>query len=107
MSLLLTKNNKLRLQFTRAYENWTIKDVCLGKRCECVWLSLLLFLGSISNKVFHEVLLDTCLDLTRHCWPQDSEKKRKKDLKSSQTEGKRSRPQRKDSPEVLPRIIVM
>lgn len=64
------------------------------------WLSLLLFPGSISNKVFHEVLLDTCLDLTRHCWPQDSEKKRKKDLKSSQTEGKRSRPQRKDGPEV-------
>uniref|UniRef100_A0A3Q4HSH9 Non-SMC condensin II complex, subunit D3 n=1 Tax=Neolamprologus brichardi TaxID=32507 RepID=A0A3Q4HSH9_NEOBR len=82
------------------HTSWTIKDVCLGKRCECVWLSLLLFPGSISNKVFHEVLLDTCLDLTRHCWPQDSEKKRKKDLKSSQTEGKRSRPQRKDGPEV-------
>ncbi|XP_035770877.1 condensin-2 complex subunit D3 [Neolamprologus brichardi] len=82
------------------HTSWTIKDVCLGKRCECVWLSLLLFPGSISNKVFHEVLLDTCLDLTRHCWPQDSEKKRKKDLKSSQTEGKRSRPQRKDGPEM-------
>uniref|UniRef100_A0AAX7VLI2 Condensin complex subunit 1 C-terminal domain-containing protein n=1 Tax=Astatotilapia calliptera TaxID=8154 RepID=A0AAX7VLI2_ASTCA len=65
-----------------------------------VYLLLLRTPGSISNKVFHEVLLDTCLDLTRHCWPQDSEKKRKKDLKSSQTEGKRSRPQRKDSPEV-------
>uniref|UniRef100_A0A3B4F3T7 Non-SMC condensin II complex subunit D3 n=1 Tax=Pundamilia nyererei TaxID=303518 RepID=A0A3B4F3T7_9CICH len=65
-----------------------------------VYLLLLRTPGSISNKVFHEVLLDTCLDLTRHCWPQDSEKKRKKDLKSSQTEGKRSRPQRKDSPEM-------
>uniref|UniRef100_A0A669DRB9 Non-SMC condensin II complex, subunit D3 n=1 Tax=Oreochromis niloticus TaxID=8128 RepID=A0A669DRB9_ORENI len=65
-----------------------------------VYLLLLRIPGSIGNKVFHEVLLDTCLDLTRHCWPQDSEKKRKKDLKSSQTEGKRSKPQRKDSPQM-------
>lgn len=58
-------------------------------------------LGSIANKVLHEVLLDTCLDMTSHCWPQDSGKKRKKDnLKSSQAEGKRSRPHRKDNPEV-------
>lgn len=57
--------------------------------------------GSIANKVFHEVLMDTCTDLTSHCWPQDSGKKRKKDgLKSSQTEGKRSKPQRKETPEV-------
>lgn len=57
--------------------------------------------GSIANKVFHEVLLDTCADLTSHCWPQDTGKKRKKDgLKSSQAEGKRSKPQRKDPPEV-------
>lgn len=57
--------------------------------------------GSIANRVFHEVLLDSCSDLTSHCWPQDSGKKRKKDvLKSSQTDGKRSKPQRKDTAEV-------
>lgn len=61
----------------------------------------LLLPGSIAAKVFHEVLLDTCSDLTSHCWPQDSRKKRKKDgPKSSQADGKRSRPQWKDTPEV-------
>lgn len=60
----------------------------------------LLLSGSIANKVFHEVLLDTCLDLTCDCWPQDSGKKRKKEgLKSSQAEGKRSKPQQ-DTPQV-------
>nr|XP_046258478.1 condensin-2 complex subunit D3 isoform X2 [Scatophagus argus] len=66
-----------------------------------IYLLLLGIPGSIANKVFHEVLLDTCADLTSHCWPQDSGKKRKKDgLKSSQAEGKRSKPQRKDTPEM-------
>uniref|UniRef100_A0A3Q3WCI5 Condensin-2 complex subunit D3 n=1 Tax=Mola mola TaxID=94237 RepID=A0A3Q3WCI5_MOLML len=63
-----------------------------------VYLLLLGIPGSIANKVFHEVLLDTCAELTSHCWPQDFGKKRKKDgLKSSQAEGKRSKPQRRDS----------
>ncbi|XP_029031397.1 condensin-2 complex subunit D3 isoform X2 [Betta splendens] len=40
-------------------------------------------------------------DMTSRCWPQDTGKKRKKDaLKSSQTEGKRSKPQRKDPAEM-------
>ncbi|XP_041803855.1 condensin-2 complex subunit D3 [Chelmon rostratus] len=66
-----------------------------------VYLLLLGIPGSIANKVFHEVLLDTCADLTSHCWPQDSGKKRKKDgPKSSQAEGKRSKPQRKDPHEM-------
>lgn len=58
-------------------------------------------LGSIASKIFHEVLLDTCIDLPLCCWPQDSGKKRKKDgQKNFQTEGKRSKPQRKDAAEV-------
>ncbi|KAK5908137.1 hypothetical protein CgunFtcFv8_016218 [Champsocephalus gunnari] len=66
-----------------------------------IYLLLLGIPGSIANKVFHEVLLDMCSDLTSHCWPQDSGKKRKKDgLKSSQAEGKRSKPQRKDNAEM-------
>uniref|UniRef100_A0A4W6DQ61 Non-SMC condensin II complex, subunit D3 n=1 Tax=Lates calcarifer TaxID=8187 RepID=A0A4W6DQ61_LATCA len=66
-----------------------------------LYMLLLGIPGSIANKVFHEVLLDTCSDLTSHCWPHDSGKKRKKDsLKSSQAEGKRSKPHRKDTPEV-------
>ncbi|XP_073337425.1 condensin-2 complex subunit D3 [Pagrus major] len=69
-----------------------------GLHAASIYLLLLGIPGSIANKVFHEVLLDTCADLTSHCWPQDSGKKRKKDgLKSSQTEGKRSKPQRKDT----------
>lgn len=61
----------------------------------------LLLLGSIANKVFHEVLFETCSNMTSNCWPPDSGKKRKKDgLKSSQAEGKRSKPQRKDPAEV-------
>uniref|UniRef100_A0A3P9Q8W3 Non-SMC condensin II complex, subunit D3 n=1 Tax=Poecilia reticulata TaxID=8081 RepID=A0A3P9Q8W3_POERE len=74
--------------------------VC-GLHAASVYLLLLGIPGSIANKVFHEVLLDTCLDLTFHCWPQDSGRKRKKDgLKSSQADSKRSKPQRRDSPEM-------
>ncbi|KAJ4948743.1 hypothetical protein JOQ06_020266 [Pogonophryne albipinna] len=70
-----------------------------------IYLLLLGIPGSIANKVFHEVLLDMCSDLTSHCWPQDSGKKRKKDgLKSSQAEGKRSKPLRKDNAEDLMKI---
>ncbi|KAM8860215.1 condensin-2 complex subunit D3 isoform 1-T3 [Spinachia spinachia] len=66
-----------------------------------LYLLLLGVQGSIAAKVFHEVLLDTCSDLTSHCWPEDSRKKRKKDgPKSSQADGKRSKPQWKDTPEV-------
>ncbi|CAN9500131.1 unnamed protein product [Ophioblennius macclurei] len=66
-----------------------------------IYLLLLGMPGSIANKVFHEVLLDTCSDLSSHCWPLDCGKKRKKDVpKSSQTEGKRSKPPRKDSQEM-------
>ncbi|KAM3606346.1 uncharacterized protein V6R79_014771 [Siganus canaliculatus] len=66
-----------------------------------VYLLLLGIPGHIANKVFHEVLLDTCADLTSHCWPQDSGKKRKKDgLKSSQADVKRPKPQRKDPQEM-------
>ncbi|XP_072247708.1 condensin-2 complex subunit D3 isoform X2 [Leuresthes tenuis] len=72
-----------------------------GLYAASLYLLLLRVPGSIANKVFHEVLLDTCSDMTSHCWPQDSGKKRKKDgLKSSQTEGKRSKPQRKDTAEM-------
>uniref|UniRef100_A0A3P8WQ73 Non-SMC condensin II complex, subunit D3 n=1 Tax=Cynoglossus semilaevis TaxID=244447 RepID=A0A3P8WQ73_CYNSE len=62
-----------------------------------LYLLLLGMPGSIANKVFHEILFDTCLDLSSHCWPENSGKKRKKDgSKSSKADGKRSRPQRKD-----------
>uniref|UniRef100_A0A8D0AD60 Condensin-2 complex subunit D3 n=1 Tax=Sander lucioperca TaxID=283035 RepID=A0A8D0AD60_SANLU len=72
-----------------------------GLHAASLYLLLLGIPGSIANKVFHEVFLDTCSDLTSHCWPQDCGKKRKKDgLKSSQAEGKRSKPQRPDTPEV-------
>ncbi|XP_056250604.1 condensin-2 complex subunit D3 [Seriola aureovittata] len=72
-----------------------------GLHAASLYLLLLGIPGSIASKVFHEVLLDTCSDLTSHCWPQDSGKKRKKDsLKSSQAEGKRSKPQRKDTAEM-------
>ncbi|KAM9344578.1 condensin-2 complex subunit D3 [Symphorus nematophorus] len=72
-----------------------------GLHAASLYLLLMGIPGSIANKVFHEVLLDTCADLTSHCWPQDSGKKRKKDgLKSSQADGKRSKPQRKDPAEM-------
>ncbi|XP_049457118.1 condensin-2 complex subunit D3 [Epinephelus fuscoguttatus] len=72
-----------------------------GLHAASLYLLLLGIPGSIANKVFHEVLMDICSDLTSQCWPQDSGKKRKKDgLKSSQAEGKRSKPQRKDTAEM-------
>ncbi|KAM4730294.1 condensin-2 complex subunit D3 [Anableps anableps] len=74
--------------------------VC-GLYAASVYLLLLGIPGSIANKVFHEVLLDTCSDLTSHCWPQESGRKRKKDgLKSSQADSKRSKPQWRDAPEM-------
>lgn len=46
--------------------------------------------------------MDTCSDMTTHCWPQDMGKKRKKEPpKFSQIEGKRSKPHRKDAQEDL------
>ncbi|KAF6727077.1 Condensin-2 complex subunit D3 [Oryzias melastigma] len=72
-----------------------------GLYAASLYLLLLKIPGSIANQVFHEVLLDTCSDLTPHCWPQDSAKKRKKDrMKSSQAEGKRAKPQRKKPPQM-------
>ncbi|XP_077437958.1 condensin-2 complex subunit D3 [Vanacampus margaritifer] len=66
-----------------------------------LYLLLLGIPGSIANKVFHEVLLDTCLSAITHCWPEDLGKKRKKvTLKSSQAEGKRSKPPRKETQEM-------
>ncbi|XP_068597136.1 condensin-2 complex subunit D3 [Brachionichthys hirsutus] len=77
-----------------------VRQRIAGLNAASVYLLLLAVPGSIANRVFHEVLLDTCADLTSHCWPQESGKKRKKDgLKSSQADGKRSK-QRKDSPEM-------
>ncbi|KAM7408019.1 hypothetical protein PAMA_001936 [Pampus argenteus] len=78
-----------------------IRQRVSGLHAASLYLLLLGLPGSIANKVLHEVLLETCLDMTSHCWPQDSGKKRKKDnLKSSQAEGKRSKPHRKDNPEM-------
>ncbi|XP_051936974.1 condensin-2 complex subunit D3 [Hippocampus zosterae] len=66
-----------------------------------LYLLLLGVPGSIANKVFHEVLLNTCMSASTHCWPQDLGKKRKKGiLKSSQAEGKRSKPHRKEIQEM-------
>ncbi|XP_010892297.2 condensin-2 complex subunit D3 isoform X3 [Esox lucius] len=63
-----------------------------------LYLLLLGIPGSVVNKVFHQILFDTCLNTVSHCWPQSSVKKRKKDpLKSSQGDGKRSKPHRKDN----------
>ncbi|XP_075902222.1 condensin-2 complex subunit D3 isoform X3 [Nelusetta ayraudi] len=63
-----------------------------------IYVLLLGIPGSIANKVFHEVLLDTCANLASHCWPQDSGRKRKKDgLKSSQADSKRAKPKRKEA----------
>ncbi|XP_059215745.1 condensin-2 complex subunit D3 [Centropristis striata] len=79
----------------------TVQQRVLGLNAASVYLLLLGIPGSIAHKVFHEVLLDTCLDLTCHCWPQDSGKKRKKGgLKASQAGGKRAKPKRKDAPEM-------
>uniref|UniRef100_A0A3P9HQG6 Non-SMC condensin II complex subunit D3 n=1 Tax=Oryzias latipes TaxID=8090 RepID=A0A3P9HQG6_ORYLA len=72
-----------------------------GLYAASLYLLLLKIPGSIANQVFHEVLLDTCSDLTSHCWPQDSGKKRKKDgMKNSQGEGKRAKAQKKKPPQM-------
>ncbi|KAJ7996928.1 hypothetical protein DPEC_G00223600 [Dallia pectoralis] len=61
-----------------------------------IYLLLLGIPGSVVNKVFHQILFDTCLNTVSHCWPQSSFKKRKKDpVKSAQADGKRSKPHRK------------
>uniref|UniRef100_A0A4W5NL74 Condensin-2 complex subunit D3 n=1 Tax=Hucho hucho TaxID=62062 RepID=A0A4W5NL74_9TELE len=63
-----------------------------------LYLLLLGIPGSVVNKVFHQILFDTCLNTVSNCWPQSLVKKRKKDtLKSSQADGKRSKPHRKDN----------
>ncbi|XP_068184281.1 condensin-2 complex subunit D3 isoform X2 [Antennarius striatus] len=71
----------------------------MGLNAAAVYLLLLAIPGSIASRAFHQVLLDTCADLTSHCWPQEPGKKRKKDVLKSSA-GKRSKPQQKDSPEV-------
>ncbi|XP_061914930.1 condensin-2 complex subunit D3 isoform X2 [Entelurus aequoreus] len=82
------------------------KSATVRQRVGCLhaaslYLLLLGIPGSISNQVFHEILLDTCLNTSSQCWPQDYGKKRKKDtLKCSQAEGKRSKPQRKETLEL-------
>ncbi|KAM9449550.1 condensin-2 complex subunit D3 [Clarias gariepinus] len=69
-----------------------------------LYLLLLRIPGSVANRVFHQILFDTCLDLVLRCWPQNSGKKRKKDtLKSSQGDGKtgkRPKPPKKVSDEM-------
>ncbi|KAF4071642.1 hypothetical protein AMELA_G00275640 [Ameiurus melas] len=69
-----------------------------------LYLLLLAVPGSVANKVFHQILFDTCLDVVLRCWPQSSGKKRKKGtLKSSQGEaksGKRPKPPKKVSQEM-------
>ncbi|XP_076874231.1 condensin-2 complex subunit D3-L-like isoform X1 [Brachyhypopomus gauderio] len=69
-----------------------------------LYLLLLKIPGSVANKVFHQILFDTCLEIVLKCWPQSSGKKRKKDsLKSSQGDpksGKRSKPPKKASEEM-------
>uniref|UniRef100_A0A673XHS1 Non-SMC condensin II complex, subunit D3 n=1 Tax=Salmo trutta TaxID=8032 RepID=A0A673XHS1_SALTR len=65
-----------------------------------LYLLLLGIPGSVVNKMFHQILFDTCLNTVSNCWPQSLVKKRKKDtLKSSQADGKRSKPHRKDNDE--------
>uniref|UniRef100_A0A8C2WX32 Non-SMC condensin II complex, subunit D3 n=1 Tax=Cyclopterus lumpus TaxID=8103 RepID=A0A8C2WX32_CYCLU len=72
-----------------------------GLHAASLYLLLLGIPGSIATKVFHEVLLDTCSDLTSHCWPEDAGKKRKKDImKSCQADVKRSKPQRREPSEM-------
>uniref|UniRef100_A0A673XRD7 Condensin-2 complex subunit D3 n=1 Tax=Salmo trutta TaxID=8032 RepID=A0A673XRD7_SALTR len=66
-----------------------------------LYLLLLGIPGSVVNKMFHQILFDTCLNTVSNCWPQSLVKKRKKDtLKSSQADGKRSKPHRKDNDEM-------
>ncbi|MCJ8749257.1 hypothetical protein PDJAM_G00174220 [Pangasius djambal] len=69
-----------------------------------LYLLLLRIPGHVANKVFHQILFDTCLDAVLKCWPQSSGKKRKKDtLKCSQGDaksGKRAKPPKKVSEEM-------
>ncbi|KAG7313918.1 hypothetical protein KOW79_022414 [Hemibagrus wyckioides] len=69
-----------------------------------LYLLLLRIPGSVANKVFHQILFDTCLDVVLKCWPKSSGKKRKKDtLKSLQGDsksGKRAKPPKKVSEEM-------
>ncbi|XP_067297852.1 condensin-2 complex subunit D3 isoform X2 [Pseudorasbora parva] len=70
-----------------------------GLQAASLYLLLLKIPGSVANKVYHQILFDTCLSMPLKCWPQDSGKKRKKDsVKSSQGDpkpGKRSKPPKK------------
>ncbi|KAI2668597.1 Condensin-2 complex subunit D3 [Labeo rohita] len=76
-----------------------------GLQAASLYLLLLKIPGSVANKVYHQILFDTCLNMPLKCWPQESGKKRKKDsLKSSQGDpktGKRSRPPKKVSEEQM------
>uniref|UniRef100_A0A8C1JSN2 Condensin-2 complex subunit D3 n=1 Tax=Cyprinus carpio TaxID=7962 RepID=A0A8C1JSN2_CYPCA len=76
-----------------------------GLQAASLYLLLLKIPGSVANKVYHQILFDTCLNMPLKCWPQDSGKKRKKDcLKSSQGDpktGKRSKPPKKVSEEQM------
>ncbi|XP_065110750.1 condensin-2 complex subunit D3 isoform X2 [Paramisgurnus dabryanus] len=75
-----------------------------GLQAASLYLLLLKIPGSVANKVYHQILFDTCLNMPLKCWPQDSGKKRKKDsVKSSQGDpksGKRSKPPKKVSEEM-------
>ncbi|XP_051558295.1 condensin-2 complex subunit D3 isoform X1 [Myxocyprinus asiaticus] len=75
-----------------------------GLQAASLYLLLLKIPGSVANKVYHQILFDTCLNMPLKCWPQDTGKKRKKDsLKSSQGDtksGKRSKPPKKVSDEM-------
>ncbi|XP_073698531.1 condensin-2 complex subunit D3 [Garra rufa] len=75
-----------------------------GLQAASLYLLLLKIPGSVANKVYHQILFDTCLNMPLKCWPQESGKKRKKDsLKSSQGDsktGKRSKPPKKVSEEM-------
>ncbi|KAI7810837.1 condensin-2 complex subunit D3 isoform X1 [Triplophysa rosa] len=75
-----------------------------GLEAASLYLLLLKIPGSVANKVYHQILFDTCLNMPLKCWPQDSGRKRKKDsVKSSQGDpktGKRSKPPKKVSEEM-------
>ncbi|XP_017580409.1 condensin-2 complex subunit D3 [Pygocentrus nattereri] len=82
----------------------SVEQRCHSLQAASLYLLLLKIPGSVANKVFHQILFDTCLDIILKCWPQSSGKKRKKDsLKSSQGDpksGKRSKSQKKASEEM-------
>ncbi|XP_053731109.1 condensin-2 complex subunit D3 [Synchiropus splendidus] len=83
--------------------NGKTKGATVERRLSClhaasIYMLILGIPGSIANKAFHEILLDTCVDMMCHCWPQESAKKRKKDnVKSSQTDGKRAKRPHKET----------